>query len=84
VIAVFTKYDQFRREVMMKMEDKGHDLAMLDDEIEAIFNQHHLGNLRGCPPFVRLEREDFDNRLACITLISVLQECTSLANDALI
>ena len=70
MIAVFTKYEQFRREVMMKLEDQKRDLALLDDEMEKIFNNHYLANLKGSPPFVRLEREDFVNRLACITLSS--------------
>src|SRR6266850_3822270 len=80
VIAIFTKYEQFRREVMMKLEDQKRDLALLDDEMEKIFKNHYLANLKGSPPFVRLESEDFVNRVACITLISVLQECTSLAS----
>jgi hypothetical protein len=61
VIAVFTKYEQFRREVMMKMEDRGRDLALLDTEIEETFNAHYLANLRGSPPFVRLESENCMN-----------------------
>jgi hypothetical protein len=59
VIAVFTKYDQFRREVKMKSEDQDRDLAHVDDDVESIFNQHFLGNLKGSPPFVRLESKDF-------------------------
>ena len=67
MIAVFTKYEQFRREVMMKLEDKKCGLALLGDEIESIFDSHYLANLRGsqpeAPPFVRLESEDFVNEL---------------------
>jgi hypothetical protein len=55
VIAVFTKYEQFRREVMMKLEDQKRGLALLGDEIESIFDSHYLANLRGSPPVVRLE-----------------------------
>jgi len=62
VIAIFTKYEQFRREVMMKLEDQKRDLALLDDEMEKIFKNHYLANLKGSPPFVRLESEDFVNR----------------------
>jgi hypothetical protein len=78
VIAVFTKYEQFRREVMMKMEDKEHDVALLDTEIEETFNTHYLANLRGSPPSVRLESENYVNRLAGFMLMFVLQKCTSL------
>ena len=82
VIAVFTKYDQFKRDVGMRLEDQGHDLALLNDKMESIFNKEFLANLKGSPPSVRLESECF-YQLACITLIAVIQECTSLANSAL-
>jgi hypothetical protein len=75
VIAVFTKHDQFRREVMMKLEDQlgrggGEvDQALVDREMEVIFNKHYLANLGEGPRFVCLESEDFTNQLSCITLI---------------
>jgi hypothetical protein len=59
VIAVFTKYDQFRREIRMKLEDQHADSAPVDDDVENIFNEHFLGNLKGSLPFVRLESKDF-------------------------
>jgi hypothetical protein len=59
VIAVFTKYDQFRREIRMKLEDQHRDPALLNDEMEKIFVEQFLGDLNGSPPFVRLESEDF-------------------------
>jgi hypothetical protein len=64
VIAVFTKYDQFKREVNMKLEDQRRDSdplsgADFDAEMENIFNEHYLADLVGSPPFVRLESEDF-------------------------
>jgi hypothetical protein len=65
VIAVFTKYDQFKREVNMKLEDqhRGRDSGPLtgtnfDAEMDKIFNEHYLADLVGSPPFVRLESED--------------------------
>jgi hypothetical protein len=58
VIAVFTKYDQFKREVKMKLEDQDRDPAHVDDDVEDIFNEHFLGSLKGSTPFVRLESED--------------------------
>jgi hypothetical protein len=66
VIAVFTKYDQFRREIRMKLEDQSCDPADLDDnaKVEKIFKEHYLANLRGPPPvpFVCLESKDFVNQ----------------------
>jgi hypothetical protein len=64
VIAVFTKYDQFRREVRMKLEDRHCDQGMnVDDQVESIFNQHYLACLRVPPLFIRLESEDFVNQM---------------------
>jgi hypothetical protein len=71
VIAVFTKFDQFKIDIEMKLEDQGRDSKRdLDPEVGRVFNQYYLANLSGPPPFVRLEREDLVNKLACITLIS--------------
>jgi hypothetical protein len=68
VIAVFTKYDQFKREINFKLEDQGLDTnthpALLDAEVERIFNNEYLARLAGSPPVVRLESEDFVNKLA--------------------
>ena len=62
VIAVFTKYDQFRRDIKMKLQDQheGHDpeIGHLDAEVESEFSQHYLVSLNGHPQFVRLESED--------------------------
>jgi hypothetical protein len=69
VIAVFTKFEQFRREVMMKLEDQKRDRALLNTEMEEIFKIHYLANLKGSPPFLCLESKDCVNRLAWITLI---------------
>jgi hypothetical protein len=72
VIAVFTKRDQFRREVKMKLEDQRGsevDQALFDREMEEIFNKYYLANLGEAPRFVCLESEDFINQLASITLI---------------
>jgi hypothetical protein len=72
VIAVFTKRDQFRREVKMKLEDQcGGEVnqALLAREAEEIFNRHYLAKLGEAPRFVCLESEDFVSQLGCITLI---------------
>ena len=59
VIAVFTKYDQFKRNIKMKLEDEGRDTEIdLNAETENIFKQHYLASLNGPLPFVRLESED--------------------------
>ena len=59
VIAVFTKYDQFKRDIKMKLQDEGRDPETdLNAEVENTFNQHYLASLNGHPPFIRLESED--------------------------
>jgi hypothetical protein len=60
VIAVFTKYDQFRRNISFKLEDMGRNPTELEDEAESMFRQHYLDCLGKIPPFVRLESESFD------------------------
>jgi hypothetical protein len=85
---VFTKYDQFRREVKMKLEDQRGgevDQALIDSEMKDIFNKHYLAKLGEAPRFVCLESEDFVNLLAYIALILFffLQKWTSLENGVL-
>ena len=58
MIAVFTKYDQFKRNVKMKLEDEGRDPGThFDTEVETMFDRYYLASLGGPPPFkfVRLE-----------------------------
>ena len=85
VIAVFTKFDQFKRDMKMKLEDEGRDPgAHLYEEVEAMFNQYYLAGLSGSPPFVRLESENFLNQLAPISIFLFeemhkhYQRCTDL------
>ena len=62
MIAVFTKFDQFKRDIRMKVEDQDRDAddpAILKAEMERIFNEEFLANLKESPPIVRLESEDF-------------------------
>ena len=63
VIAVFTKYDQFKIDIRIKLEDQNRDPAELSDEVQRMFSEHYLASLRGSPPFVRLESEDLVNHL---------------------
>ena len=82
MIAVFTKYDQFRRDVRMKLEDQDRDQddpTILNAEMERIYHDEFLAHLRGSPPIVRLESEGF-YQLAFIMLISAMQECTGMTN----
>ena len=59
VIVVFTKYDQFKRNIKMKLEDEDRDREIdLGAEAENIFKQHYLASLDGPPPFIRLESKD--------------------------
>jgi hypothetical protein len=83
VTVVFTKYDQFKRNIEMELEDQHRDRAELDVEVEKIFRQHYLAGLSGSPPFVCLESKDFEYQLACTALIFVLKKCTSMANGVL-
>ena len=60
VIALFTKYDQLKRDIKMKLKDEGCTLQThLDIEVESVFNNHYLAHLGGTAPFVRLESEYF-------------------------
>jgi len=62
VIALFTKYDQFKRNIKMKLEDEhGHPETNIDAEVKRVFEQHYLASLRvsGPPLFICLESEDF-------------------------
>jgi len=84
VIAVFTKFDQFKRDIRMKLEDEGRNPGTnLNEEVESIFRQHYQASLGGTLLFVRVESEDFSLSTSTV-LISVLQECKSLAKSALL
>ncbi|KAH9169773.1 hypothetical protein EDB89DRAFT_1982419 [Lactarius sanguifluus] len=55
VIAVFTKYDQFLRNVKMHLEDYGNT-DNVSDEAERQFKEHYLRHLDDGVRFVRLEK----------------------------
>ena len=83
VIAVFTKYDQFKRDIIYKLEDQNRDPALLNDEMERVFGEHYLANLGGSPPFVRLEGKGIVKPPNIYNAnLSVMQECTRRAVDA--
>ena len=67
MIAVFTKYDQLRRETSFRLEDQGlntsADAVLLNAEVEKIFKEQYLAKLLGSAPAVRFGSENFINQL---------------------
>jgi hypothetical protein len=60
VIAVFTKFDQFKREIKFKLEDGSRDPGTdVNEEVERLFGEHYQACLQGSRWFVRLGSEDF-------------------------
>jgi hypothetical protein len=55
VIAVFTKYDQFLRNVEMHLEDYGNPDDKLSDAVDSQFKEHYLAHLGDGARFVLLE-----------------------------
>jgi len=58
VIAVFTKYNEFRFEIerSLRLEDQDPDAkAQLHAEIDRVFNEHYLAHLKRTPPYICLE-----------------------------
>ena len=69
VIAVFTKYDQLRRNVKMRLKEEGRDPdTHFDTEVENVFDRHYLAGLSGPPPFVRLEGDQFFDQFILILI----------------
>ena len=68
MIAVFTKFDQFKRDIKMKLEDVGRDPETnLSEEVDSVFREHYQAKLGETPLFVRLESEDsfYQSNLLC-------------------
>jgi hypothetical protein len=59
VIAVFTKFDQLRRNEQIKLTRAKADLAELNAKVEAKFEKDYLSGFTKRPPLVCLESEDF-------------------------
>ena len=86
VIAVFTKFDQFKRNVKMELWDEGHDPEnLLQMEVESRFKNYYLACLHGTAPVVRLESEDYDFNwfmpifhLCSVDMHKPYQQCTDL------
>ncbi|KAH9027409.1 hypothetical protein EDB85DRAFT_114963 [Lactarius pseudohatsudake] len=80
VIAVFTKFDQFLRNVQIHVEDFGSPDDNVSDVAEKQFQEHYLRSLGGHLKFVRLEKMHRPN-MRCDELI----EATAAAlNDDMV
>ncbi|KAH9004533.1 hypothetical protein EDB86DRAFT_3037886 [Lactarius hatsudake] len=78
VIAVFTKYDQFRRNVEIDWEDYGNPGDDVTERTEKLFQEHYLHPLGGHVPYVRLEQMHRQNK-GCDELIG--KTAAALNND---
>ena len=59
VIAVFTKFDQFKCNIQIALMEEDPDQETdITAEAENKFNQYYLASLKGDPPYIRLESED--------------------------
>jgi hypothetical protein len=90
VIAVFTKYDQFRRELSFHLEDLGRDPRIhLEHEAESVFRKNYLVGICRESPFVRLQSEDLLSTVPyytdfCPTEMHIEgQKCTELINTTI-
>jgi len=77
VIAVFTKYDDFKLTIGIDMEDK--DPTDVDAEVERVFKEQYLTLVEGAWKHVRLESESLITILFFILPI-MYQTCTRMAN----
>ena len=68
VIAVFTKHDQFLRNVKIYLEDYGNPGDNILDTAERQFKEHYLRHLGDGARFVRLESA-FEVICQCCVLI---------------
>ena len=60
VIAIFTKFDQFKRNMQMNLEDEGRAKeTSLNNEVEAMFHEHYKASVEEASFIIRLESEGF-------------------------
>lgn len=57
VIAVFTRFDQFKRDVGMMLQDEGRDPTDFHAEVERRFEHYYVASVGERVPFIRLESE---------------------------
>ena len=58
IIAVFTKYDQFKLNVGMKLEDEGEEYPssdLIEERAEELLQAEYLGIIAGRPKHIGLE-----------------------------
>jgi len=74
VIAVFTKYEQFKFNIRMKLEDENHSdwETEAPEEAERIFQKHYRRNPEEMPHFLHLESEGQKGSSILIVLIFFL------------
>ena len=84
VIAVFTKYEQFKFNIRMRLEDEDRLGSEAPGEAERVFQEQYLSRLGGKvdPHFVRLESECTKAVLRSYTEFFP-QGCTNQATTAL-
>jgi hypothetical protein len=83
VIAVFTKYNQFKIDI----EDHDHDAkAQVHVEIDHdhVFNEQYLARLKGTPLYIRLESEVSAIVETHTELISLAQKPTKPAQSVML
>jgi hypothetical protein len=63
VIALFTKFDQFKLDIEMKLEEDGRDPEIeLSAEVDRVTKKYYVGGLPNHAPFVFLESEVFNKQ----------------------
>ena len=82
VIAVFTKYDQFLRNVKIHLEDYGNPGDIVSAVAEKQFQEHYLQPLGDSVSYVQLESE-FRVNSRCYYVLNILwQRCTDISITA--
>ena len=76
-MALFTKYDQFKRNIKMKLNEHDPPITVTDThingEVKRIFQKHYMAHLHEhATLYMCLESEEFVTNCPIILLISVL------------
>jgi hypothetical protein len=78
VIAVFTKYEQFRLNVEMDLEDEGEDVSQVTNVVQEIFEREYLSGLGKVPKFVQLESMASPNSSTFLCSFMSIEGCMSM------
>jgi hypothetical protein len=92
IIAVFTKYEQFKRDVRMKLEDGSQGLhtgltkADVEAEVERVFGEEYRKLIEEDMPYVRLESKSIFNSWYAVSKHSLEMhkdgaDCLELINE---